>query len=143
MIQGLFERKISHHEMFIPENAESALEIKSEALVRTFVEDILAEGALDERFNSLLKSSDGNSEPSGIDYLSNCYIFTFQKKNVLFTGILVNVLDEHQFEKAMDSSPESGFGHYIKNGVGLMLFQSRTLTKIPVNKTFFFWKVKM
>jgi len=131
VIQGLFERKISHHERFIPESAESALEIKSEALVRTFIEDILTEGALDERFNSFVRSTEDDPEPLGIDYLSNCYIFTIKKEGVLLTGILVNVLDESQFGKALDISLEPGFGYSVRNGVGLMLFQSDDNLKSP------------
>ncbi|MDG1331007.1 MAG: hypothetical protein P8P74_01655 [Crocinitomicaceae bacterium] len=124
VIQGLFERKISHHELFIPENAESVLEIKSEALVRTFVEDILAEGALDESFNNYVKPSEEGVEPLGIDFLSNCYIFTLPAENDVITGVLINVLNENQFKIAMDQGIESGFGCAVQDGVGLMLFQS-------------------
>jgi hypothetical protein len=124
VIRGLFERKISNHELYIPENAESVLEIKSEPLIRSFLEDLLAAGTLDERFNEFVQSSEESPEPLGIDYLANCYIFTFQEKNVSLTGILLNVSEEDQFNKVMDAEKESGFGYSLRNGVGLMLFQS-------------------
>lgn len=124
LIRGLFERKISHHEQFIPEKVESVLEIKSEALIRTFLEDILVEGSLDGRFKQYVKPSEDDTEPLGIDFLGNCYVFTFQESESSFTGILVNVLDEPQFLKAMGQSADSGVGYAVRNGVGLMLFQS-------------------
>ncbi|MFK7785927.1 MAG: hypothetical protein AB8B56_12465 [Crocinitomicaceae bacterium] len=123
IIRGIFERKISHHELYIPENAESVLEIKSEELIRSFLEGVLAEGTLDERFNEFVRPSEDSSEPLGIDYFGNCYIFTFKKDEKAFTGILINVTNEDQFRKVMDTETGTGFGYFVRDGVGMMLFQ--------------------
>jgi len=123
LIRGLFERHVSHHEQFIPTNAESVLEIKSEKLVRTFIEDVLSAGSVDDQLNDYLGgSSEDDSDSYGIDYLGNCYIFKFQSDLDDLTGILVNISNEDQFKKAMDKSLTDGFGYSVNNGVGLMLF---------------------
>lgn len=123
LIQGLFERKISHHELYIPKNAESVLEINGEKLIRMVVEDVLAKRQLDDKLDGFINSSE-SSESLGMDYLSTYYVFTVEEESKLLTGILVNILDEDQFAIAMGTNSESGTGFAVSNGVGLMLFDS-------------------
>lgn len=123
LIQGLFQRKLSHHEEFIPKNAESVLEIEGEALIKTFVQEVLLEGRFTDKADSYTKSSK-SSEPLGMDYLSTFYVFTVTENSKTLTGILVNILDEKQFSRAMKSEEAAGTGFAVKNGVGLMLYDA-------------------
>lgn len=121
LIQGLFERKISQHDLYIPKNAESVLEINSEALIKTFVQEVLLTGGLNNHIESFTKSSE-RQENLGIDYLSTCYVFTISENSKSLTGILVNVLDEDQFNRVMKSEEAAGTGFAAKKGVGLLLY---------------------
>lgn len=121
VIQGLFERKISHHELYIPKNAQSVLEIKSEPLIKTFVQEVLLERRFSGKIDSYTSSSEGD-ESLGMDYLSTFYVFTIEENSKSLTGILVNILDDDQFIRAMKSKQNVGAGFSVENGVGLMLY---------------------
>lgn len=123
LIQGLFERHISNHEMYIPKNSESVLEINGEELIQTFVQDVLLKRQFDDKLEEYVYPSE-SSESLGIDYLSTFYVFTVEKDARILTGILVNVLDDEQFEFATKTDQEDGTGYAVKNGVGLMLYSS-------------------
>lgn len=121
LIQELFSRQISHHELHIPKNATSVLELKNEDLIQTFVQDVLLEKRLESGTREYITSPDSGESP-GIDYLSNTYIFTIDKEAHQLVGILINLKSEKQFQKAMQESTKNGFGFSSNNGVGLMLF---------------------
>ncbi len=129
LVQGLFARSISNHELYIPKNTESVLEIDGENMIRAFVQDVLLERQFDEKLDIYLKSSE-SSESFGIDYLSTFYVFTVEKDSKVLTGVLMNVLDDDLFVREMKLNPESGTGFAVKNGVGLILFDSG---KNPMN----------
>lgn len=119
LIQGLFERKISNHQLYIPENAESVLKIEGEALIKTFVQEVLLAGSSSDKLDNF---SEG--EPLGMDYLSTFYVFTLNENSKKLTGILVNILDEKQFNRAMKSEQTAGTGFAVQDGVGLMLYDT-------------------
>ena len=129
VIQGLFARHISHHEMYIPKNAESVLKIDGENLIRTFVKEVLLEGRFEDKINRYSNFS-GDSESMGMDYLSTFYVFTVEKESSVLTGILMNILDDSQSERVMKIDQEVGTGFAVKNGVGLILYDSE---KSPMN----------
>lgn len=124
VIQGLFARQISHHEMYIPKNADSVLEIDGENLIRAFVKEVILEGRFEDQIKGYTDSSE-DSESMGIDYLSTFYVFTVEKESTVLTGALMNILDDDQFELAMKVGQEAGTGFAVKNGVGLMLYDTR------------------
>lgn len=123
VIQGLFARHISHHEMYIPKNAESVLEIDGENLIHAFVKEVILERRFEDKIKEYSKTS-RDSESMRIDYLSTIYVFSVEKESRVFTGVLMNILDDGQFERAMKIDQGVGTGFAVKNGVGLILYDS-------------------
>lgn len=138
IVQGLFVRTVSHHEVYIPSHSTSVLKVENETLIRTFLEDVVLPDGLEAKYRSYLRSpSDEEGTSYGIDALSTLYVFTFREKNCQLLGVLVNLTDEEQFNEAFNEDPQPGVGHASKEGAGLILLDNNSapLTAEQLSKT--------
>ncbi len=120
LVQGLFQRTNSHHELYIPAHAESVLKLDGEEIIYTFTSELLLADRTDGGLGDIMNTSD-DSEALGIEFRSAVYIFSFEEDGKKLLGILMHVLDEAQFDAGMHSRKTEASGYSVKNGVGLVL----------------------
>lgn len=126
IVQGIFARKVSHHEMYIPEYSTSVLKVENEALIRAFFEEVVLKDQLEPKYRDYLTGDDGSDASYGIDVLATVYVFTFQEKNCQLLGVLMNLSDEEQFDKTLKKESKVGVGYASKEGTGLLIFDNNS-----------------